>query len=63
MLALYNLCKISKVRQEQAAQAGIVGSLQRLILSNSPLRQVCPLRLLAPCLSAVADAAAGSCLG
>ena len=44
MLALYNLCKLSKVRQEQAAAHGIVPCLQRTIFSRSnqahPLRQV-----------------------
>ena len=44
MLALYNLCKLSKVRQEQAAAHGIVPCLQRTIFSKSnqahPLRQV-----------------------
>ena len=40
MLALYNLCKVSKVRQEQAASAGIVLPLMRLIANSSPLRQL-----------------------
>jgi hypothetical protein len=49
MLALYNLCKLSKVRQEQAAAHGIVPCLQRIIFSKSnealhPLRQVAGLR-------------------
>jgi len=44
MLALYNLCKLSKVRQEQAASHGIVPCLQRIILSN---RRLHPLRQLA----------------
>ena len=45
MLALYNLCKLSKARQEQAAAHGIVPCLKRLIVVKSnhghhPLRQL-----------------------
>ncbi|KAL9258940.1 MAP3K epsilon protein kinase 1-like protein [Drosera capensis] len=37
--ALFNLCKINKRRQEQAAENGIVPHLMSFIMSNSPLRQ------------------------
>ncbi|XP_011621140.1 MAP3K epsilon protein kinase 1 isoform X1 [Amborella trichopoda] len=37
--ALYNLCKINKRRQEQAAENGIIPHLMRFIISNSPLKQ------------------------
>lgn len=35
----FNLCKLNKSRQEEAAQAGIVPCLKRLIQTSSPLRQ------------------------
>ncbi|KAI0682393.1 kinase-like protein [Cytidiella melzeri] len=35
----YNLCKLNKSRQEEAAQAGIIPSLKRVIESSSPLKQ------------------------
>jgi len=35
----YNLCRLNKSRQEEAAQAGILPSLKRVIESSSPLRQ------------------------
>lgn len=37
--ALYNLCRLSKSRQEEAALAGAVPLLQHLVQSNSPLKQ------------------------
>ncbi|XP_019454258.1 PREDICTED: MAP3K epsilon protein kinase 1-like [Lupinus angustifolius] len=37
--ALFNLCKINKRRQEQAAENGIIPHLLQFITSNSPLRQ------------------------
>lgn len=37
--ALFNLCKINKRRQEQAAENGIIPHLMNFITSNSPLRQ------------------------
>eukprot|EP01094_Clydonella_sp_ATCC50884_P002136 TRINITY_DN11643_c0_g1_i1.p1 TRINITY_DN11643_c0_g1~~TRINITY_DN11643_c0_g1_i1.p1 ORF type:complete len:1085 (-),score=383.55 TRINITY_DN11643_c0_g1_i1:312-3566(-) len=37
--ALYNLTRISKERQEQAALAGIIPHLQNFIANNSPLKQ------------------------
>ncbi|KAJ7982314.1 Protein kinase [Quillaja saponaria] len=37
--ALFNLCKINKRRQEQAAENGIIPHLMQFITSNSPLRQ------------------------
>ncbi|XP_031500830.1 MAP3K epsilon protein kinase 1-like [Nymphaea colorata] len=37
--ALYNLCKINKRRQEQAAENGIIPHLMRFIMSDSPLKQ------------------------
>lgn len=37
--ALYNLCRLSKSRQEEAALAGAVPALQSLVNSNSPLKQ------------------------
>ncbi|KAJ0910957.1 putative protein kinase STE-STE-Pl family [Helianthus annuus] len=43
--ALFNLCKINKRRQEQAAENGIIPHLMRFIMSDSPLRQ-CALPLL-----------------
>src|SRR5258706_973719 len=35
----YNLCRLNKGRQEEAAQAGIIPCLKRVIEANSPLRQ------------------------
>ncbi|KAI0247582.1 hypothetical protein BJV78DRAFT_906498 [Lactifluus subvellereus] len=35
----YNLCRLNKDRQEEAAQAGIIPLLMRVIESSSPLRQ------------------------
>ncbi|KIP02523.1 hypothetical protein PHLGIDRAFT_130695 [Phlebiopsis gigantea 11061_1 CR5-6] len=35
----YNLCRLNKSRQEEAAQAGIIPSLKRVIDSKSPLKQ------------------------
>src|SRR5882762_5183500 len=35
----YNLCRLNKTRQEEAAQAGIIPSLMRVIESSSPLKQ------------------------
>ncbi|KAI0299616.1 hypothetical protein BC826DRAFT_932423 [Russula brevipes] len=35
----YNLCRLNKGRQEEAAQAGIIPLLVRVIESSSPLRQ------------------------
>ncbi|KZT28795.1 hypothetical protein NEOLEDRAFT_1129017 [Neolentinus lepideus HHB14362 ss-1] len=35
----YNLCRLNKSRQEEAAQAGIIPSLMRVIESSSPLKQ------------------------
>ncbi|KAM2422529.1 MAP3K epsilon protein kinase 1-like [Malus sylvestris] len=43
--ALFNLCKINKRRQEQAAENGIIPHLMHFIESNSPLKQ-CALPLL-----------------
>ena len=37
--ALFNLCKINKRRQEQAAENGIIPHLMRFIMSDSPLKQ------------------------
>ncbi|KAL1568774.1 MAP3K epsilon protein kinase 1 [Salvia divinorum] len=37
--ALFNLCKINKRRQEQAAENGIIPHLLHFIMSDSPLRQ------------------------
>ncbi|CAN8269387.1 unnamed protein product [Cochlearia groenlandica] len=37
--ALFNLCKINKRRQEQAAENGIIPHLMLFIMSNSPLKQ------------------------
>ncbi|CAM6114867.1 unnamed protein product [Calypogeia fissa] len=37
--ALYNLCKINKRRQEQAAESGIIPHLMHFIKENSPLKQ------------------------
>ncbi|KIJ54808.1 hypothetical protein M422DRAFT_240892 [Sphaerobolus stellatus SS14] len=35
----YNLCRLNKSRQEEAAQAGIIPSLKRIIETSSPLKQ------------------------
>lgn len=35
----YNLCRINKTRQEEAAQAGILPCLKRIIEISSPLKQ------------------------
>ncbi|TDL22240.1 hypothetical protein BD410DRAFT_788970 [Rickenella mellea] len=35
----YNLCRLNKARQEEAAQAGIIPALKRVIESGSPLKQ------------------------
>ncbi|KAJ3681199.1 hypothetical protein LUZ60_015688 [Juncus effusus] len=37
--ALFNLCKINKRRQEQAAENGIIPHLMNFIISDSPLKQ------------------------
>lgn len=37
--ALFNLCKINKRRQEQAAENGIIPHLMQFIISGSPLKQ------------------------
>ncbi|CAH8370065.1 unnamed protein product [Eruca vesicaria subsp. sativa] len=37
--ALFNLCKINKRRQEQAAENGIIPHLMLFIMSDSPLKQ------------------------
>ncbi|ONM12669.1 MAP3K epsilon protein kinase 1 [Zea mays] len=37
--ALFNLCKINKRRQEQAAENGIIPHLMKFVMSDSPLRQ------------------------
>lgn len=37
--ALFNLCKINKRRQEQAAENGIIPHLMHFIESDSPLKQ------------------------
>ena len=36
---MYNLCRLSKSRQEEAAQAGIIPQLMRVARNNSPLKQ------------------------
>ncbi|VDB91802.1 unnamed protein product [Peniophora sp. CBMAI 1063] len=38
--ALYNLCRLNKGRQEEAAQAGIIPCLVRIVRSASPLKQL-----------------------
>ncbi|KAL5677611.1 hypothetical protein ACJX0J_013742, partial [Zea mays] len=38
--ALFNLCKINKRRQEQAAENGIIPHLMKFVMSDSPLRKV-----------------------
>lgn len=35
----YNLCRLNKSRQEEAAQAGIIPCLKRVIRTTSPLKQ------------------------
>jgi hypothetical protein len=35
----YNLCRLNKSRQEEAAQAGIIPCLKRVIQTKSPLKQ------------------------
>ncbi|KAJ7644441.1 hypothetical protein FB45DRAFT_897923 [Roridomyces roridus] len=35
----YNLCRLNKTRQEEAAQAGIIPCLKRVIETRSPLKQ------------------------
>uniref|UniRef100_A0A7N0UKV2 Uncharacterized protein n=1 Tax=Kalanchoe fedtschenkoi TaxID=63787 RepID=A0A7N0UKV2_KALFE len=37
--ALFNLCKINKRRQEQAAENGIIPHLMQFIISDSPIKQ------------------------
>lgn len=37
--ALFNLCRLSKTRQEEAAVAGAIPVLQKLVAENSPLKQ------------------------
>lgn len=37
--ALFNLCRLSKVRQEEAAIAGAIPILQRVVSGSSPLKQ------------------------
>ncbi|KAI3453272.1 hypothetical protein Pfo_009935 [Paulownia fortunei] len=37
--ALFNLCKINKRRQEQAAENGIIPHLMHFVMSDSPLKQ------------------------
>ncbi|GAA5841123.1 hypothetical protein JCM11251_008023 [Rhodosporidiobolus azoricus] len=36
---LFNLCRLSKVRQEEAAAAGAIPLLQQIVRDNSPLKQ------------------------
>jgi hypothetical protein len=36
---LYNLCRLNKSRQEEAAQAGLIPSLKRVVEARSPLKQ------------------------
>ncbi|GAA5892422.1 hypothetical protein JCM5296_003594 [Sporobolomyces johnsonii] len=36
---LFNLCHLNKVRQEEAASAGAIPLLQRIVRDNSPLKQ------------------------
>ena len=35
----FNLCRLNKSRQEEAAQAGIIPCLKRIIETSSPLKQ------------------------
>lgn len=44
--SLFNLCKTSKKRQEQAAENGIIPHLMHFISSNSPLKEKYALPLL-----------------
>lgn len=37
--ALFNLCRLSKIRQEEAAVAGAIPILQRVVQGSSPLKQ------------------------
>lgn len=37
--ALFNLCRLSKVRQEEAAVAGAIPILQKIVKGSSPLKQ------------------------
>jgi hypothetical protein len=39
MPCMFNLCRISKRRQEQAAEAGLIPHLQRLVNEDSHLKQ------------------------
>ena len=36
---MYNMCKIDRDRQAEAAEAGIIPHLQHFIRTNSPLKQ------------------------
>jgi hypothetical protein len=36
---LYNLCRLNKSRQEEAATAGLIPSLKRVVEAKSPLKQ------------------------
>jgi hypothetical protein len=36
---LYNLCRLNKSRQEEAASAGLIPSLKRVVEARSPLKQ------------------------
>lgn len=36
---LYNLCRMEKSRQNEAAQAGVIPHLKRIIEASSPLKQ------------------------
>ncbi|KAF9580666.1 hypothetical protein BGW38_002598 [Lunasporangiospora selenospora] len=40
LTTLFNLCRINKARQEEAALAGIIPHLKQLAESNSPLKQL-----------------------
>lgn len=37
--ALFNLCRLSSVRQEEAAIAGAIPILQQIVSGSSPLKQ------------------------
>ncbi|KAF9921189.1 hypothetical protein FBU30_008814 [Linnemannia zychae] len=39
LTTLFNLCRINKARQEEAAQAGLIPHLQQIAESTSPLKQ------------------------
>ncbi|KAG9072093.1 hypothetical protein KI688_006317 [Linnemannia hyalina] len=39
LTTLFNLCRINKTRQEEAAQAGLIPHLQQIAESSSPLKQ------------------------